>query len=135
MLIDSSYLYAIYNTKDKHHVAALTFASRTENLPLVPEVALPEVVYLFERDLGYHAVVKFLDELTRTEVNLIHLSTSDVRRAQEIMATYATSEFDIVDACIMALSERLQITQVCTFDRRDFGIFRPRHCDYLELLP
>jgi hypothetical protein len=35
----------------------------------------------------------------------------------------------------MALSERLQITQVCTFDRRDFSIFRPTHYDYLELLP
>jgi hypothetical protein len=35
----------------------------------------------------------------------------------------------------MALSERLNITQVCTVDRRDFSMFRPLHCDYLELLP
>ncbi len=47
----------------------------------------------------------------------------------------ALASFDYTDAAIMALSERLQITKVCTFDRRDFGIFRPKHCDYLELLP
>jgi predicted nucleic acid-binding protein len=39
------------------------------------------------------------------------------------------------DCCIMTLSERLNITQVCTFDQRDFLIFRPKHCDYLDILP
>ncbi|MCD4684394.1 MAG: hypothetical protein K8S97_00470 [Anaerolineae bacterium] len=51
------------------------------------------------------------------------------------MAEYDTARFDFVDCCIMALTERLNITQVCTFDRRDFSIFRPIHCDYLDLLP
>jgi predicted nucleic acid-binding protein len=60
---------------------------------------------------------------------------TDLRRVQEIMAFYASARLDLVDTCIMALSERLQITKVCTFDRRDFSIFRPKHCDFLELLP
>lgn len=29
----------------------------------------------------------------------------------------------------------LAITRICAFDRRDFSIFRPRHCDYYDLLP
>jgi hypothetical protein len=33
------------------------------------------------------------------------------------------------------MAERLNITRACTFDRRDFSIFRPHPCDYLELLP
>jgi predicted nucleic acid-binding protein len=44
-------------------------------------------------------------------------------------------DFDLADCCIMALSERLNITYISTLDRRDFSIFRPRHCDYLTLLP
>ncbi|HLV37426.1 MAG TPA: hypothetical protein VKY59_20070 [Spirillospora sp.] len=36
---------------------------------------------------------------------------------------------------LYALADRLSITQVCTFDRRDFAIFRPAHSDYLKLLP
>jgi predicted nucleic acid-binding protein len=60
---------------------------------------------------------------------------ADVTRAGEITAQYASAHFDFVDCCIMALAERLNITQVCTFDQRDFTIFRPTHCDYLELLP
>jgi hypothetical protein len=35
----------------------------------------------------------------------------------------------------MALAERLNITQICAFDRRDFPIFRPTHCENLEPLP
>ena len=35
----------------------------------------------------------------------------------------------------MTIAERLGVTRIATFDRRDFSIFRPRHCDYLDLLP
>jgi predicted nucleic acid-binding protein len=51
------------------------------------------------------------------------------------MAIYASARLDFVDCCLMALSERLNITQICTYDRRDFSMFRPAHCDYLTLLP
>jgi uncharacterized protein len=51
------------------------------------------------------------------------------------MAIYFDAKLDFVDCCIMALSERMNITKVCTFDRRDFGMFPPQHCAYLELLP
>ena len=40
------------------------------------------------------------------------------------MEKYADARFDFVDCCIMALAERLAITQICTFDRRDFSIFK-----------
>jgi len=51
------------------------------------------------------------------------------------MQQYASANLDFVDCCIMALSERLNIVQVGTLDRRDFSIFRPKHVDYLEILP
>lgn len=50
------------------------------------------------------------------------------------MTVVADSSF-IVDCCIMALAERLHVTRIATFDRRDFSIFQPRHCGYFELLP
>jgi len=51
------------------------------------------------------------------------------------MRRYESAKFDYTDAAIMALSERLNITQVYTFDRRDFAIFGLRHVASLELLP
>ncbi len=35
----------------------------------------------------------------------------------------------------MVIAERLNITRIVTFDRRDFSVFRPSHCEYFELLP
>jgi predicted nucleic acid-binding protein len=35
----------------------------------------------------------------------------------------------------MGVAERLNITRIYTFDKRDFGVFRPKHTQYLELVP
>lgn len=35
----------------------------------------------------------------------------------------------------LLLAERLNITQILTFDRRDFSVFRPAHTPYFDLLP
>ncbi|MHB8628121.1 MAG: hypothetical protein ACYDBJ_20085 [Aggregatilineales bacterium] len=63
------------------------------------------------------------------------LTTADMLRMEVIMAQYQSARFDYTDTAIMALAERLNLTQVYTFDRRDFSIFRPAHCPVLELLP
>ncbi len=135
LLIDTSFLYALYNGNDEDHQKALQFALLIKTPSLVPDVILPEITFLFLRDVGYHAIPPFLNKLAESSIQMQGLELSDIRRVQEITTIYESAHFDLVDACIMALSERLQITQVCTFDRRDFSIFRPIHCAYLELLP
>lgn len=63
------------------------------------------------------------------------LTYEDRIRMRGIMRQYADAEFDLVDTAIMAVSERLNITRIATFDRRDFDIYRPSHIDHYELLP
>lgn len=135
LLIDTSFLYALYNADDEDHQRAVQFALQIKTPTLVPDVILPEITFLFLRDVGYHAIPPFIKKLSESSVQLQGLTLADLQRAQQIATTYSSAQFDLVDTCIMALSERLQITQVCTFDRRDFSIFRPAHCAYLELLP
>jgi len=36
---------------------------------------------------------------------------------------------------VIALAERLGITQIATLDRRDFSVVRPAHTDAFILLP
>ncbi len=134
-LADSSYLYALFDkSNDKHQRASEVVESTLISL-VVPDVVLTEVAFLFNRKGGVRAVVGFLDSLTAAHVQHEPITPQLLRRAREIMMEYADSKLDFVDCCIMALAEQLGITQICTFDRRDFSIFRPRHCDYLELLP
>lgn len=60
ILIDSSFLYAIYNIDDENHQRAMESIISIKDIPLVPEVVLPEVAYLFIRDIGYFALERFL---------------------------------------------------------------------------
>ncbi|MBN1967437.1 MAG: PIN domain-containing protein [Anaerolineae bacterium] len=135
ILLDSSFLYALYDADDQYHARAVSFASGQTTLSVVPDVVLPEVAYLLARSGGVPAILTFLDVLLEAQVQLHPVLQEDIRRAREIMAHYADNRLNFVDCCLMALAERLDIGQVCTFDRRDFSIFRPAHCDYLELLP
>ena len=66
---------------------------------------------------------------------LIAVNDHSVDKTWEILEEYADSRLDFVDATIVALAERLNITRVLTLDRRDFSIIRPAHCSYFEILP
>ncbi len=45
------------------------------------------------------------------------------------------SRLDFVDATVIAIAERLNITRILTIDKRDFGMVRPTHADAFDLLP
>ncbi len=135
ILVDSSYLYALYNDEDSNHRQALAFSKQTATSPVIPDVVLPEVTFLFYRKGGIPAVTSFLTNFANLEAEPIVLRLEDIYRSQAIMTRYASAEFDFVDCAIMALAERLNIQQIATFHRRDFSVIRPKHCEYFELLP
>lgn len=132
-LLDSSYLYALSDRSDKYHERARAFARGGTVNYVLPDVVLTEVTYTLRKLIGKHAEIAFLKTQIRFPVQHIGLEDGDLQRVHAIMSQY--TQFDFVDCCILALAERLNITRICTFDRRDFGLFKPTHCDYLELLP
>ena len=94
-----------------------------------------EVFFMVSARLSYDRAVELFALMQTPAFQIINLSTADRKRMQEIMRQYQDAELDIADVAQLTLAERLEITQIYTFDRRDFSIFRPSHCDYLELLP
>jgi uncharacterized protein len=135
ILVDSSYLYVLFDDKNVHYGDAVLTAEIYSGLFIIPFVVLTEVAFLFNRAGGVPAVLRFLDALVTMHPQFEGILDTDLVRVREIMAVYKDSRLDFVDCCIMALSERLQVTQVCTFDHRDFSIFRPNHISRLEILP
>ncbi len=93
-----------------------------------------ELAFLLTQRMNYSYMVRGLQTI-RENYPIEPLQFEDMKRMEDIMRRYESAKFDYTDAAIMALSERLNITQVYTFDRRDFAIFRPRHIASLELLP
>ncbi|WP_415108107.1 hypothetical protein [Micropruina sp.] len=46
-----------------------------------------------------------------------------------------TTDLGTTDASVVALAERLGITEIATLDRRHFTVVRPRHAGALTPLP
>ena len=68
----------------------------------------------------------------------IKATPHDYRRMAELLTTYASLRLQAVDACVVALAERLDLREVATLDRRDFQVVAPRHLpkgQRLTLLP
>jgi predicted nucleic acid-binding protein len=135
ILIDSSFLYALHSPSDKNYQQAHSFAGSGNFEAVISEVILTEVSFLFRRIGGSPAVALFLEKFAKADNQLVNLQVVDFQRASKIMLAYPKAELDFVDCILMALSERLNIIKICTDDRRDFAIFRPKHCAYLEILP
>ena len=133
-LTDTGFLFAVLNETDPLHQNCAA-ALEAEAAPFLPEVVLTELAYLVLRDLGYKSLTVFLRSVAAGELPLVATELQDLERAAEILEKYADSKIDFVDCVIMAIAERLNITRILTVDRRDFGLFRPRHCDYFEILP
>ena len=134
-IADSNFVYALYNANDIHHQDAMSWLSHNTEVMLVPDVVLPEVSYLIVRDIGHSGMQTFLEYFMQLGVQLEAVGMEDLARVRDIVDAYLDARFDIVDCCIMAIAERENISRVATFDRRDFSIFQPSHCDYLDLLP
>ena len=134
-LLDTSFLLAMTNAKDRNHHRVLSAAERIDDQLVLPVTVLPEVSYLIGSRLGHKAMRQFLQRVVASDVALETLTITDLKRVAEILEEYADSRLDFVDATIVALAERLNITRVLTLDRRDFSIIRPAHCSYFEILP
>lgn len=134
-LVNSSFLVALGYSHDHNHNRAKQFVAQRSVRLLLPDVILPEVMYNLRRLGGLRAALRFGDILAAQGPPFVALTAPDFTRALEVMRAYVDADLDLVDCCITALAERMSITQLCTFDRRDFSMIRPRHTDYFVLLP
>jgi predicted nucleic acid-binding protein len=98
-------------------------------------LVITEVTYLLATRLGVEPEVRFLGDLAAGAFSVDPVPAGDWLRIAELIATYSDLPLGTVDASIVAASERLEITDIATIDRRHFGVVRPRHTDAFTLLP
>jgi predicted nucleic acid-binding protein len=135
IIVDTGPLYALADADDQYHRAVAKFVAATRETLIVPSPIIPEVCYLLGEYLGANAETEFLQSLIGQELLLEHFNTKDLQRAVDILKQYHDVGFGMVDATVMAMAERLKIQTVLTIDHRDFGMFRPKHCDAFRIVP
>ncbi|VXD18210.1 type II toxin-antitoxin system VapC family toxin [Planktothrix paucivesiculata] len=134
VIADTGFVVALANRLDQRHAEVTPIYLQYQQI-FLPQVALVEIAYLIGRDAGITTVVQFLHGLSASRFELIVAVEEDIERTANILEQYIDSRIDFVDACIMAIAERLNIQTVLTIDQRDFRLFRPKHCDHFILKP
>ncbi len=94
-----------------------------------------EVAHLLATRLGTSAEVRFLGDLASGALTPVAVEPADWLQIAELVARYADLPLGTVDASVVAIAERLGLGTIATFDRRHFGVVRPRHFDAFELVP
>ncbi|CAN5374350.1 type II toxin-antitoxin system toxin ribonuclease C26 [soil metagenome] len=134
-LLDSGFLYGFIDEADEYHESVSAILAKIREPIILPIPAITEITYFVSKNLGIEALANFLDELSETDFILETPTAEDYKRAAEIIRKYDDANIDFVDAVIVAIAERLNITKILTVDRRHFGIFKPNHCETFEIFP
>lgn len=92
---------------------------------LVPGTVVAEVGYLLARNAGARVEALFLRAMADGDFRPVDLQAADYGRAAELVLTDADLPLGTTDATVIAVAERLKVTEVATLDRRHFTVVRP----------
>lgn len=98
-------------------------------------MVVTEVTYLVGSRAGARTEALFLEALATGDFTPVDLTAADYARMAGLVEQYGDLPLGATDAAVIALAERLRISEVATLDRRHFTMVRPRHVPALKLLP
>lgn len=141
ILRDTGPLVAAFNQAGSDHTRCTEFLTANWSRLVVPSLAVTEICHLLanpQRRGHAGLAAEFCAAVADDELRVIEVTPYDYRRMAELLTTYSSLRLQAVDACVIALAERLDLHEVAAVDRRDFQVIAPRHLakgQRLRLLP
>jgi uncharacterized protein len=138
IVCDTGPLVAAALSNDTYHLPCVSLFNEMHAAGrklLVPATVIAEVGYLLNREAGPRVESLFLRSIADGDLTAVDLTPQDYARMSELVAKYGTLPLGTTDASVVAISERLKLTEVATLDRRHFHVVRPDHVSALTLLP
>ena len=132
-IVDTGPLYAVTDTTDAAHRAALDVLQRRDLQLIIPALVVAEVTYLVGTRLGPEAEATFLRGLE--DFHIEAPAPDDWPVIADLVLQYRDFPLGGTDASVIALAARLGTNLVITMDQRHFSAVRPPHCETLQLLP
>ncbi len=120
---------------DRYHAVCRNLLETHPGPLVVPLLTITEVAYLLATRLGTAAEVRFLGDVSSGAFSLAAPRAAEWLRIAELVFRYSDLPLGTVDASIIALTERLEVSAVATLDRRHFTVVRPMHTAAFDLLP
>lgn len=135
LVIDTGPLLAALDVADPDHEACARLLTQATDDLIVPALVLAELDYWCARRLSSEAWLIFLDDVIAGAYQVEPPTPKDLERCRALQATYRELGLGVVDASVIALTERLDEPKVATLDRRHFGVVRPQHVEALRIVP
>ncbi len=138
ILFDTAPIVAAAFTTESHHHACVelfTGLRLAGRRLMLPATVAAEAGYLIDRLGGPEREAGFLAGVAEGGFEPVDLTPADYSRMAELVEQYDDLRLGTTDASIIALAERLNVTEIATLDRRHFTAVRPRHVEVFTLLP
>ncbi|MFN0028498.1 MAG: type II toxin-antitoxin system VapC family toxin [Acidimicrobiales bacterium] len=135
IVVDTGVLLAAADTDDTDHNRCAALLRKHRGELHVPAPVIPETSWQIERNLNPRSEAAFLRLITGGHLHVADLTLADWARCVELIETYADLGLGLVDASVIAIAERLNLTTIATLNRRDFNVVRPSHTEAFDLIP
>ncbi len=135
LVLDTGPLYAALDRGDASHQSCCNLLYQFRRELIIPAPVLIEVdqlAYSRRREREFNVL---LADSVEGAYDVEDLLPEDYERVREVMLRYTDASIGFVDAAVLAIVERLGEMKLATLDRRHFGLLRPAHVAFLELLP
>jgi predicted nucleic acid-binding protein len=123
-IVDTGAMIALIDRDDKNHEIVKELYDDYEDQWILPWAILPEVDYLLASQVSRRAEETFLKDLTDGGFQVEWGDDEDLESAQRIAHQYRALALGLVDAAVIAVTERLRAKEIVTFDLRHFGAVR-----------
>lgn len=121
IVADTGAIVALIDADDRHHRALRDLFEEDPDAWVLPWAVLPEVDCLLANHVGIRAEEAFVADLATGLYRVEWGSEEDLERAHELCVRYRSLKLGLVDAAVIALTERLGAEAVATLDLGHFG--------------
>ena len=131
IVVDTGPIVAASFVRERHHRACVdlfTSAHLAGERLVVPSPVITEVCSMLAREGGARAEAAFLTSIADGDLAVAELDAEDWRRTAELVIQYGDLPLGGVDASVVAVAERLGVSEVATVDRRHFSVVRRVTC-------
>lgn len=120
-LLDTGILVALFDKDDIYHIKSVNFIKNNRSLLVTTLANVTEAMYLLS--FSTQAQTNLLKWLSLGVSYLYPIASADLAKISDLTRTYADLPMDFADGCLVALAEKLKISQIATIDS-DFQIYR-----------
>jgi predicted nucleic acid-binding protein len=126
VIVDASYVVALFNENDAQHQAAAELEQKLgDEYQFISTVfVFQEICWLLLKKAGHHKMLGFMGWVYEGLMLLPALPDCWLEKSIPILQKYSDRKLDLADASICVLATHLNLGDIASLDFKDFSVLR-----------